>query len=154
MNIIEQAIVKGCCDILWGDAWAYHVDQVLCTNLSGQNICNLMPEPTPDAWAAAGRVIGNVEAESLVGGKKNGMFFLFRECLKIDGIDPDNLDRAEELKLAERFGDCLAHMSLGSGVSWEDDHAHCPGLEVQSGENDLYYEAEQACGCGLTEESE
>lgn len=154
-NTIEDAIALGVAEILWGDAWATHAEETGCTDLRGTEICSIMPEMTKAAWITAGRIIGQVETATTVPGQyipHTNMFFLFREVLKLDGINPDHgcIDPDKFLQLAQRFGNCLAYESMGAGVSWEDDHAAVPWLDVPSNENDLHFEVQQACDCGMT----
>jgi len=111
----HERIVKGVVDILWGSAWADHVEEHKCCRLSGLNICNVMPTPPPEAWAAAERILGHIE-------HANGWSWpcMFAAAARADGLkEPKSYDDL----LVERFGECLMYMAMGSGTSWFDDHA-------------------------------
>ncbi len=115
---MRSTIVEGMATILWGSAWASHVEEHRCCNLSGCKIEDVMP-PIPDcAREQAERIAKGIE-------EANGCDLgeLMARADEADGIprefDGDN-DRCEE------FGNDLAHMADGAGVSWFDDHEEFP----------------------------
>lgn len=139
-------IVNGCAEILWASAWSTHVEETKCTDLSGLDTVEHMPEMGIDVFVEAGKIIGAVEHAS-------GMtaHALLWKCLRADGTDPEKLAWAQH---TVRFGNCLAYMAMGDGVSWFDDHTECDALKVPLQCVSLDYEAGQACGCGKQAESE
>ena len=151
---INANIVSGIASILWGDAWAQHIENARdegrkpCQNLSGCKIEDVMPEIPKMARQRA-----MLLARSY--GKDNGEVCLadlivaaYRadECFDEDYSDEDLLrDIQENDSYQEEFGNCLAWMAMGAGVSWFDDHSDFP-LEVPHIENyDLQMWATEHC---------
>ena len=132
----DDKIVEGCAEILWGLAWADHAEETDCTQMSGCEITSIMPDIGLHAYVEAGRIIGAVEQASGMGAHA-----LLWKCLRADGLDPEKC--APEYM--GRFGNCLAYMASGHGVSWYDDHEPCDALKVPDMCVDLEYEVEQAC---------
>lgn len=136
----EGSIIKGCARTLWALAWADHVDETTCCNLSGCNIMDYMPEVGSMALYEAGQIIGAFEQAS-----GYNIIALTYAALRADDIDPEKAFGG----YAERFGECLAYSALGHGVSWADDHAECPllekAIEVIHRESDLGEEVAKAC---------
>src|SRR5579872_1633079 len=113
---VSDTFVKGMATILWGDAWADHAEEHACCNLSGCEITHVMPEIPEVAWRMAERLAGKIE-------QANGcaLAVLFAQAMKAEGRpDLEHEDYHDET--AERFGECLAWMAMGAGVSWYDDH--------------------------------
>ena len=119
----HDKIVQGCAECLWATAWADHVEESGCYNLVACQIEDHMPEIELDAFIAAGRIIGAIEQAS-----GTNIYALLWACLRADGKDPE--DDAVRDEHANHFGWDIAHMALGSGVSWFDDHAKCEALKV------------------------
>ena len=129
----HDTVVQAMASIFWGMGWADHVEEHKCDNLSGVEITSVMPSIPAEAYAMAERALGAIE-------HANGMSWpcLFAAAMKADGIEGELRTASNGYEytsydyrgeLAERFGDCLAHMAMGSGVSWTDDHKES-GLKV------------------------
>lgn len=113
---VSDAFVKGMAAILWGNAWADHVDEHDCFDLSGREVTEVMPEIPEVVWRRAERLAGTIE-------QANGLSLpaIFSQAMKAEGktVEHEDYWGAD----AEGFGSYLAHMAVGSGVSWFDDHA-------------------------------
>lgn len=107
-------IVEGCASILWAMAWADHAYETGCYSLSGCEITEHMPPIPDEAYLHAAKIVGMYEQASGL-----DIHALLWACLTADGIDAEE----EWEDYAERFGQCLAFMATGTGVSWFDDHA-------------------------------
>ena len=138
MTYSPSKIERGCARILWGLAWADHAEETECQSLRGCDILEEMPELGTGAYFEAGRVIGAVETASGM-----NISALLWACLKADG----RYAELEWREHAERFGECLAYMALGHGISWEDEYTPCAALKVPNMEVDLYADVALACRC-------
>lgn len=116
----HDSCVRGIAEILWGCAWADHVEAHRCTNLSGCDILQVMPPIPRQAWAVAERVLGHIEQANPQW--SHSWRAMFAAARRADGL-PDEGWSEEEVT---RFGNCLAYMAMGHGVSWFDDHEHFP----------------------------
>lgn len=135
-------IVEGMAEIFWGDGWATHAEEHRCANISGEEITEIMPQIPARIYAFCERVMGKIE-------QANGTneFALLYAALTADGKNPSELfekNRDEFDRLANEFGNGLAYMAMGSGVSWFDDHEKFD-LEVPHCENEAYIIAEELC---------
>lgn len=113
--------INGMAECFWASAWADHVEEKGCYNLSGCEITEHMPEIPEQAYRAAHRVLGRIEETVEL-----HVASLFAKAWAADGLDPEHVDYHGEL--ANRFGWCLAYAAMGAGVSWEDDHEGFPEL--------------------------
>jgi hypothetical protein len=113
---VSDAFVNGMARILWGNAWADHAEEHDCFNLSGQEVTEVMPEIPEVVYRKAERLSGAIE-------QANGLSLpaIFSQAMKAEGktVEHEDYWGAD----AEGFGSYLAHMAVGSGVSWFDDHA-------------------------------
>jgi hypothetical protein len=128
-------ITKGIATILWGGSWADHVEEHQCRNLSGCQIEECMPEIPTEAWIMAGEVLGHVAQAN---GKN--IYQLLSAACKADGVEYPPGDEYQE-----RFGECLAYMATGAGVSWFDDHATFKIKVPNFEEYDLRVLADETC---------
>jgi hypothetical protein len=129
-------------EILWGLAWADHVEEADCRSLSGVEITDVMPKIPAEAFAHAERLAAEFEA-------LNGCDL---PTLYQRGLDADsaaNVRAPKNRSGADRFGNCLAFTALGHGVSWFDDHAKFdlkrPRHNGGSITYDLRFLAEETC---------
>jgi hypothetical protein len=135
---MKDDFLKGMATILWGLAWADHVEEANCYNLSGCKIEDHMPEIPDLAWKYAEDIRRRIEDENHA-----SLGVLFTRALWADGKDPE-----KHRNLEERFGECLAYQALGHGVSWFDDHEEFP-IEIPYVDDALDFElqryAEEHC---------
>lgn len=127
---------------LFVSAWA-SAEENAGRTYPGSDLMDVAPE-TPDYARLHGAyVIGQIEASN-----RMPLASLFAQACKADNVDfsagcealgrdwdPDSKEMNEALSFEEYardFGHCLGMMSLGSGVSWFDDHAR---FEVDDGLN-------------------
>lgn len=131
MTTIRDEIISGMARCAWALAWADHAEETCCTDMSGRDIYDIMPEPTEEAYQWARDVVERIETEE--GTTVQEMYA-----------------RAEELSTdtPERFGACLTYEACGCGVSWADDHTR-PALtcSVSADTWALQHPAERECGC-------
>jgi len=146
VEIDRDTILQACASTLWAMAWADHVEETDCYNLSGCQIENHMPEIGDTAHDEAKRIVTAIEAAN--GGAD--ICVLFAAC--VDATNDANLQRADRLQagdreLAARFGDCLAFEYTGAGVAWTDDHEDAEGFTIPAGESscDVADEAAEVC---------
>lgn len=113
---ISDTFVRGLATSIWGCAWADHVEEHGCYNLSGCEITEHMPEIPEIAYRMAERIMGMIE-------QANNMHVacLFAAAMQADGKTALE-HRHYYDRIAERFGECLGHMAMGTGVCWFDDH--------------------------------
>lgn len=124
-------IMDGIATILWGDAWASHVEEHGCESLSGVEITDAMPIVPEAADRMAAKLVAELE-------EANGKSL---EDLFKDAVKADSSAAGKE----QRFGECLAWMAMGAGVSWFDDYEQFP-IKVPSVENyDLQIKADEDC---------
>jgi hypothetical protein len=118
----HDTCVRGIATVLWGSAWADHVEEHRCESLSQTNILDVMPEIPPEAWALAERVLGRIEQCNPQWGCNWPS--MFAAAMRADSGKPDDYDLEIDYHgtLAQRFGECMAWMAMGAGVSWTDDH--------------------------------
>lgn len=113
----KNQIRYGMAQIVWGLSWADHVEEHGCANLSGIEITSVMPEIPEEVYLFCERVLGMYQA--LNGREEQSLLWM---ALEADGINPETLPKNKYNEYEERFGECLAFMALGHGVSWFDDH--------------------------------
>lgn len=130
-----EAIVNGIASMLWATEWANHAEEHGCCSLSGVNVYDVMPEVPQAALDLAWRLVGKLE-------QANGVHIAViysRAMAAIGKVHPKPADGSigneewvyetkreqyyADYADCERFGECLAHMAVGAGVSWFDDHA-------------------------------
>lgn len=145
MGEYTEQVIEAMASTLWALAWADHVEETGCTNLSGCEITEHMPE-VPEAAEKAARTLASKLAQC---GERLDVGELFRRAQMADGRSPDDDPWGRR---SERFGHCVALQALGHGVSWSDDHEPCRELDAALKglgyyEVDLLADAEQAC-CG------
>ena len=128
-------ITKGIASVLWGGSWADHVEEHQCSNLSGCEITECMPEIPTEAWIMAGELLGRI-----VQANGKDIYRLLSAACKADGVAyrPDT-------EYQERFGNCLAYMATGAGVSWFDDHEEFEIKVPDFEEHDLRVHADETC---------
>lgn len=146
-----DTIIEGCAEILWALAWADHVDSADCCSLSGCDICEVMPPVGEQATREAYRICGRVEQAAGV-----SLWPLLCSALRADSPGMTVEESIEVMdESANRFGNCIAYMALGHGVSWFDDRAKCAAfsdaMDRVHTECDLEQEAAAACDCAETE---
>jgi|SRR5215469_9290773 len=115
--MLRDTILYSIATILWGDAWATHVEEHDCCSLAGQEITHIMPTIPDKAFAMARELVTRLESAN--GCTVEQLF------ARAKAADPTVTDDA-----AERFGDCLAWEAMGAGVSWEDDYLPYPHKRV------------------------
>lgn len=137
---VRSEIVDGIAEILWGSAWAGHVEEHDCENLSGVQIEEVMPPIPKDAHKYARDWADGVEKAN-----KKKLDSLYDEAMEANeregqGGGPQSSPTA--------FGNDLAYMIMGAGVTWFDHNAEFD-LEVPSSsgseEHDLMYLAGSKC---------
>lgn len=139
----DDEILNGIVEILWGDAWASHVEECGCHDISGCEITAVMPVPPQEA-VDAGYALASIVVE------KHGKSLsqLFGAACEVDGLD------VNDRKLQTRFGNCIAWEAMGAGVSWADDYS-VTALDhyVHFDNCDLMIHADTTCEeCNLTVE--
>jgi hypothetical protein len=117
-----DTIIGGMAAMLWALAWADHADEHRCENLSGMDIMKVMPAVPDESVTVANDLVKGIEKAN-----NTPLDVIFAVACNADGIQPSE-------KVAEKFGGDLAHMAIGSGVSWFDDHEKFP-LAMPYGEN-------------------
>lgn len=137
----REIMIDGIATILWGSAWADHVEECGCANLSGCEITEIMPEIPKEAREHAERIASTYE-------KMNGCTLeaLYQEAVLRDELE--GITAPAKRSGPERFGECLAWEAMGAGVSWEDDHAEYPHEHPHDAgvaSCDLMYLAETTC---------
>lgn len=149
---INNWIRLGMATILWGDAWATHVEYSYqdpndpgnnngpkCHDLAGKEITEIMPEIPKMGWQFA--YILGCEYKKI--NLRDSVVDLFVSAmraenpdLKLQHYDKALEDHVDDGVLPLRFGQCLAYMSLGYGVSWFDEYApftiYIPHIETSS----------------------
>ncbi len=117
-----EVAIKGIATILWCSVWADCAEKAKNAKgkrypLSGQQIEDHAGEAPGHAYLIAERLRGRIEEVNGL-----GIASLYCLALKADCPDyePETLDYHSDQ--AARFGECLAYMSMGAGVSWFDDH--------------------------------
>lgn len=129
----KNQIIAGMATILWGDSWAQHIENAAeygfskpCQSLSGCKIEDVMPAIPKVAKQAAIRLAidyrhsneGLTVVDLFIKAYQANTDYL----LTYDEIE--GIDDADEV--LSRFGECLAWMAMGSGVSWFDDNEDFP----------------------------
>lgn len=143
---IRDEVIRGIATVLWACAWADHVEEHDCYNLSGCQIEEHMPAIPWCAWLAAGRLLRRVEKAhgttiEVILLRAAEMDLNEHKCGRVFDADADDVS-----DLAGRFGECMAYEAMGAGVGWADDHAEIPFYDVPYGEfYDLQYHAESTC---------
>ena len=117
-DLFNDDIRNGMAALFWNSAWADYQEELgrlgePHANLSGVNIYDVSDEPDEVQREELRRHVEQVVEE-----------IEYKNSASLDEL----LDRATAADDAEadpeRFGECLAYMSMGSGVSWFDDHVH------------------------------
>jgi len=93
---------------------------------AGQDWMDIAPKTRPEAKIEAAVLAGQIITMN-----KKGLLFLLRDAMYADAMQNNDIHLLNNLinnteyddKYIEDFGHCLAMQSLGSGVSWFDDHA-------------------------------
>jgi hypothetical protein len=128
----RDGIIRGMAAMLWALAWADHAEEHGCSSLSG-DIMAMMPSVPKMALKEAEKVAKGIEKANHV-----TLDELFSVACLADGRQTSDVD-------PENFGGDLAHMSIGTGVSWFDDHSKFP-LQMPYGSNDdLRMHADDTC---------
>lgn len=121
--IFGHPVLDGMAALFWNSAWADYQDELFeqgepHANLSGVNIYDVSDDPderqTATLKAHVTRIADEIETVNNA---------------TLDELVERAGDADDEEADPERFGECLAYMSMGSGVSWFDDHEKFP-LEV------------------------
>lgn len=135
----DNEIVDGMETILWGDAWASHAEEHECVSLSGKQIEKIMP-PAPKA----AREMAKDLAKKYERANSESVTSLYEAAKRADDKAREAGQRIPK-DLPMRFGENLAYMAMGAGVSWWDDHAEFP-LKTPHIENyDLRIYADDHC---------
>lgn len=135
VSVEHCPIVSGMATILWALAWADHVEREECRSLSGVKIEEAMPPIGEMAYRFAHRLAGRYEQAN--GCPIEGLMFNAEVAEQAKTPNRGDLD-------PERFGECLAYMALGYGVSWFDDHAEFKMVQPRF-DCDLEGEVSEAC---------
>lgn len=119
--VTGDAIMDGAARILWGMSWASVQEESGRAHLlAGREITEIMPAVPLAAVTDAARMIGMIEQANGAGSHT-----LLNRAAMADAKGDEH--RAQELfrdtAYEVRFGECLAFMVTGNGVSWFDDHA-------------------------------
>lgn len=131
----DDEILNGIVEMLWADAWASHVEECGCHNISGCEITEVMPVPPQEAVD-----MGYALASLVVEKHGKTLSSMFADACYIDGLN------ASDRKLQSRFGNCIAFEAMGSGVSWEDDYSRPALSKYVHFENcDLMMHADETC---------
>lgn len=109
---VREEILRGAAATLWWSVWADHVGANRCRSLMQQKIEDIAPPVPAVAHDLVERLLTQIEKEHGL-----GVASLYEIAVSANG---------GQAKEPERFGSCLAHMSMGTGVSWFDDHARFP----------------------------
>jgi hypothetical protein len=115
-------IVDGMTTVLWGFAWADHIDQAYeygkkpCMSLSGVKIEDVMPKAPAIARQYSYQLI--VELSEV---NNTSITNLLGKAFIAD-FNKFNFGYGMDEEYITRFGECLAHMGLHHGISWFDDH--------------------------------
>lgn len=106
-------IEQSCARALWALAWSQAMDVLGHSDkLAGRDVYDFMPPIPGLAHVLAARVVALAEHRG--GGNIHALYAKAkREPLTLSWHKPASEDR---------FGECLAYMALGHGVSWYDDH--------------------------------
>jgi hypothetical protein len=112
---VRSEILEGMAEILWASAWASHAEEHGCVNLSGQRIEHIMP-----TIPARARTIVKGWASKIESANGVSLDNLFARAVAADKAKGKGQPGPEE------FGNALAFEGMGSGVSWDDDHADFP----------------------------
>ena len=140
----RSEIVEGVAEILWAEGWILHVEEHGCENVSGRDILDVMPKIPKEAYEFADKWVKDVEKGN--GEKVDALYEKAIEANVAEGRrGTENLVRSSPIA----FGQDLAHMMMGAGVSWFDDNAEFD-LEVPRHEGgseiyDLMYLAGSKC---------
>lgn len=141
---VNNYIRQGMATILWGDAWANHVEASAesgepCYRLSGKEITEVMPEIPQVSWQLACKL--RAKYKRVNSGLSIVELFVKGQKINYSSEDSDEDTLKDFASLSKydpdsptRFGECLAYMSLGHGVSWFDDHTIFP-IKVPSIDN-------------------
>jgi hypothetical protein len=136
----RSEIVDGIAELLWADGWMMHVEEHGCERIAGQNIMDIMPPIPKDARDFAEKWAKDVEKDN---GKK--LDKIYEEALEAN-VRERKRGRSDD---PVTFGNYLAHMMMGAGVSWFDDNAEfdleIPRHEGSGETSDLSYLAGSKC---------
>lgn len=144
-------ILDGMARTLWVMAWASYADELKEASRRGADPGDLdrlaaleqmgwiagsgedWDEVSPDTPKAAMKAAGDLDkliAESEgIAKEEFPLVMLFAQAVEADTGEPleYDLDDPDLEDLARDFGSGLAHMAMGDGVSWFDDHKHKTG---------------------------
>jgi hypothetical protein len=134
---VRQEIIAGIESILWASAWADHVEEHQCTNLSGMRIEDIMPSIPKEASRMAQDLARKYE--SMNGASLDTLYAI---ALKADG---QTSYPGSGKSSPEAFGDDLAFMAMGAGVSWFDEHDKFPLKKPYIEEYELRFIADERC---------
>jgi hypothetical protein len=112
--------MNGLARTLWVLAWGDAMDEAgRGRELSGQDLNEIAPETPDAAYFQAYRVAGKIEQANGVG----SLYVILAAAARAE-IENCSEEAQDDFtnEHAERFGDCLAHMAMGTGVSWFDSH--------------------------------
>jgi hypothetical protein len=113
---VRSEIVNGIAEILWAEGWSNHIEEHGCERLGGgTDITEAMPPIPIDANDFAEKWAGEVEQ---MNGKS--LSELYEEAEKANEREGKGSSRRSS---PTAFGNKLAFMIEGAGVSWFDDNA-------------------------------
>lgn len=122
---LSDDIRSGMANLFWWEAWASHQEELAQrnqphVNMSGCQISDIADNPNEEQKKT---IIEHTEKVIYAFEELNGMNIeeLYQKALRADGIDPED-EYIPENASRDFFGSDLAFMSMGSGVSWFDDH--------------------------------
>lgn len=140
MSGVNERIVEGMARMLWLVAFSAYMDETKDKRFrrarGGENWNDLAPE-TPAAAMQAAQQLGNLytlaNGVSLAG--------IMDRAAAAERIDHDPF-------APEDFGAALAHMALGDGVSWFDDH---PRFELARADFEIHFDGDYLIWTGDSE---
>lgn len=141
---LRSEIVDGIAEILWGDGWSRHVEDHGCERLGGRHIEDIMPPIPTEAHDFAAQWAKDVEQDN---GKK--LDALYEEALDANEHEGVGGTMNDVRSSPIAFGNSLAYMMMGAGLSWFDNNAdfdlEVPRHEGGSEVSDLMYLAGSRC---------
>lgn len=131
-------IEAGMANLLWWSAWSDRQEELTTEglpseNLSGVEIANAADDPTPEQRTEIEAHVAKV-VKAIEKANKATLSTLYKKAIEANKYEHQDAQRhladrdrtpyeAPWRASEDQFGSCLAHMSMGSGVSWFDDNA-------------------------------
>jgi hypothetical protein len=137
----RSEILEGIAKCFWVNAWADHVQEAECQNLSQEGIYEIAPEIPDLARELAEKAAQEISAAN----SDCSLDLLYRTALK-NNIN-EGTGYSDKKSGPERFGNCLAYEMLGYGITWSDDNSE-HGLTIphdETPQNKLFDYASWHC---------